>query len=355
MNCRLPIADCRLNCVVALAAAFASLVMDPLQAAEPAKPAQFQEVLSLIRSNLPGAKADELDRAALQGVLERHRGRVLLVNASTDDSTAGAITRTDIFEESIASVRIARVGTGSADQLRAALDGISAMKKPKGLVIDLRAAKGSDYAAAVAVADLFLDNEKPQLEIGGKTLRSTAKPAAITQPIAILVNRETSGAAEALAALLRQNRTGLLIGSATAGEAFIFKEFALSTGQRFRIATDSVRLANGPALTGDGVRPDVPVLVSLEEERRFMEDAFRESRPPAAAPGPLASATPPRKRLNEAELVRRQKEGEDGSETSPAARAAALEAAKPLVRDPALARALDLLKGLAVVGRSRPL
>lgn len=355
MNSRLPDAGCRLKCVVAAAFLLFGLATGATWAADAIKPALFQEVLSLVRSNLSGVKADELDRAALQGVLERHRGRVLLVNSSTADAASGALARTNVFEDSFASIRIARVGAESAEQLKAALDGLAARRKVKGLVLDLRAARGSDFASAVAVANLFLDTEKPQLEIGGKTLRSTAKAAPIALPVAILVNRQTSGAAEALAALLRQNRTGLLIGGITAGEAFVFREFHLSTGQQLRIATGSVRLAGGPALTGDGVLPDLPVLVSLDEEQLFMDDAFRETRPALAMPGPIANSTAPRKRLNEAELVRRQKEGGEEFVTAPASRAAVPEAATLLVRDPALARALDLLKGLSVVGRSRPL
>lgn len=351
MNCRLPVAGCRLSCVVASAAMhLAGFFPDALRAAEPARPAPFQEVLGLIRSNLPGAKAEELDHAALQGLLERHRGRVLLANAASAAASAGGMARTNVFDEAFASLRIATVGAGSAEQVRGAFDQLNAAKKLKGLVLDLRGAKGSDYSAAVAVADLFLDGEKPQLEVAGKTLRSTSKATAISLPVAILMNRQTSGAAEALAALLRQNRTGLLIGGVTAGEAFLFKDFPLSTGQQLRIATGSVRLAGGAALTGDGLRPDVPVLVSLEDERLFMEDAFREAKPAAEAAGPLVSANPPRKRLNEAELVRRQKEGDSGDGPP-----AVAEPAKPLVRDPALGRALDLLKGLAVVGRARPL
>jgi hypothetical protein len=69
----------------------------------------------------------------------------------------------------------------------------------------------------------------------------------------------------------------------------------------------------------------------------------------------LSSANPPggtnlaarRFRVNEAELVREHKAGLDRdleAETPPP-----LEPAKPLVNDPVLARALDLVKGLALV------
>jgi hypothetical protein len=57
-------------------------------------------------------------------------------------------------------------------------------------------------------------------------------------------------------------------------------------------------------------------------------------------------------RLNEAELVREHREG--GSRvTNAAPRLRDEEPQTPVVSDPVLARALDLLKGLAVVRQSR--
>ncbi|MGD0614530.1 MAG: hypothetical protein ABSA69_03695, partial [Verrucomicrobiota bacterium] len=63
------------------------------------------------------------------------------------------------------------------------------------------------------------------------------------------------------------------------------------------------------------------------------------------ATNPQAHST----RLNEAELVREHKEGLDRDDDDEAPAAARRESAKPLVNDPVLARALDLVKGLALV------
>ncbi len=57
-----------------------------------------------------------------------------------------------------------------------------------------------------------------------------------------------------------------------------------------------------------------------------------------------------RARYNEAELVRERREGVSESDLT-ALRVR--EPEKPLVQDPALARALDLLRGLALVRQSR--
>jgi hypothetical protein len=67
--------------------------------------------------------------------------------------------------------------------------------------------------------------------------------------------------------------------------------------------------------------------------------------------GASGTNRPPRRRINEAELVRAQREGrEPGDETNRTARP---EPPRPVVTDPALVRALDLLKGLALVQQFR--
>ena len=58
-----------------------------------------------------------------------------------------------------------------------------------------------------------------------------------------------------------------------------------------------------------------------------------------------------RRRFNEAELVRERRDSLSLDEDVPSRKEAELE--RPVVHDPALARALDLLKGLAVVRESR--
>ncbi len=70
-----------------------------------------------------------------------------------------------------------------------------------------------------------------------------------------------------------------------------------------------------------------------------------------AAAGAVGATNLPARstRLNEAELVREHEEGLDRDDDDEAPAAIRPEPAKPLVNDPVLARALDLLKGLALV------
>jgi hypothetical protein len=161
-----------------------------------------------------------------------------------------------------------------------------------GTVLDLRFADG----AATNAADYF---------------------ALAKSPLVVLVNSQTRGAAAKLAAELRSSASAVLIGSTNLP----------------------------PALA-----PDLVVAVSAEDERAFQDNPFFE------APGVSLEGSAHTNLLafvdhtSEAELVRKRiKDGEDDGEVStPRA-----EPPQPVVRDPALARALDLLKALAVLHPAR--
>ena len=151
-----------------------------------------------------------------------------------------------------------------------------------------------------------------------------------------------------------------MIGSITAGQANIYKEFPLSDGARLRIASSGVQLGDGKELSTKGVVPDILVAVSPAEEKFYFEDAYKL--PPRAAVAAKSSTTvlaaattnaAPRRRLNEAELIRMQREGLNPDEDTPAIPEPEPGTGKPVMHDPVLARAVDLLKGLAVVQRPR--
>jgi len=137
-------------------------------------------------------------------------------------------------------------------------------------------------------------------------------------PLVILVNSETRGAAAALAKELRASAAAIVIGS-----------------------------TNPPGR----VLPDIAVAESAAEEEKFQEDPFFV---PAANSTDTLSTTNNLfafvDHTSEAELVRKRiKDGDDAG----AAVTQRAEPAPAVIRDPALARAVDLLKALAALHPSR--
>ncbi|MDQ6630551.1 MAG: S41 family peptidase [Verrucomicrobiota bacterium] len=323
------------------------------------EPPKFEEIFKLVRTNLSGVTETELNRTAVRGLLNELRPLVSLQVSSTPTNSTSSTNnfKAAIYERAFVYFRASRVGENLSRKLSERFQELSKTNKFKGIVLDLRFAEGNDYLAAAKTADLFLNSEQPLLNWEADSARATAKTNAITLPVVILVNKFTSGSAEALAAVLRETKVGLLIGSTTAGQANIYKEFPLENGQRLRIATAQIKVGQNQTLK-ESLKPDIEVAATTEDEKIYLEDAYRKISKPIA-PNQIglenSSTNLTRSRLNEKELVRLQREGLTPDSDFLDRPILGAEAALRLINDPALARALDLLKGLAVVRQNRPL
>ena len=339
-----------------LAAALA--VAGAMRAASAELP-DFDEVYRLIRSNAVGVTEAELGQAAVEGLLTQLHSQVQLVTNATPTQSASPATNALVavgrmFDRAFAYIRIGQVEAGVAEVFEARWREVSGSNRVDGLVLDLRFATGSDYQEAGRVADRFVATERPLLEWGSTKITATAKTNALTLPMTILVNGETAGAAEALAGALRQAGVGLMLGSATGGHASQYKEFPLRNGQVLRIASAPVKLGDGANLPAKGLRPDIVVAVKLNDERGYLDDPYRGATGVRRGTNVVGAATNRPARLTEADLVRMKRQGFNLDDDEPAGLARPPVAEAPVVTDPALARALDLLKGLAVFRPERP-
>jgi C-terminal processing protease CtpA/Prc len=323
----------------------------------------FQDIYNLIRQNLAEVKESDLNQAAVKGLIAQLGPYVMLVDPKTKAEAANedAIIsdRTAVFDEHYGYVRLGQVNAELPGQFRSVLNQLQATNNLRGLVLDLRFATGQDYVAAAKTANLFISEAKPLLQWGDTKLDSTAKTHHFSLPLAILINLKTSGAAEALAGILRQTDTALLLGGSSAGKALLYRDFPLENETTLRIASAVIRLGDNRPLPITGIMPDIQVVVSQAEESAFYQDAYWAAKPATnlvslstkegTDPARNAATNRSRHRLNEADLVRMKKEGQRLEEEPTFALSSPLELSQPTIQDPALARALDLLKGLAVI------
>jgi carboxyl-terminal processing protease len=315
----------------------------------------YDEVYQILRANLDGASPEQLDHAAALGLIHELAPRVSLAAADTATCDCDEAVESRVFDRSFGYIRIEEVASNLPAAFAAAFQQMTETNKTKlkGLVLDLRFAEGIDYAAAAKVADRFLNADRPLLDWQTGSARATAKADSITLPVAILVNSRTAGAAEAIAAVLRDGNVGLILGAQTAGQANVFKDFPLRDGQKLRVAVAPVKFGGDKTLSA-GVAPDIAVNTSVKDELAYVDDPYKNLHPAPVSRNSLAdSAAVEQPRMNEVELIREHRNGEDGSE-APVRDMIAPSAPSPVVADPVLARALDLLKGLAVVEPNRP-
>ena len=328
----------------------------------------FQELRELIRSHLAGETDSDLNRDAVLGLLHQLHAKVSLVASKTTPAAIAdshLLAKSTVYE-AVGYLRVGRVAPGLAGQITAALKDLQATNHLKGIVLDLRFADGRDYGEVAAVADLFLAKERPLLDWGNGVVSSTVKDNSVTLPLTILVNQQTAAAAEALAAVLREDDRAILLGATTAGEASMSQEYPLKNGQFLRIATAAIKLGNGETLSA--VTPDIQVNVKPDDEQAYFADPYKElgvslniipsiigDAGTASTNGTnrVARARP----LNEAELMRERRErpGVEVDDLPLSTPAKLAEIEKPVIRDPVLGRALDLIKGIAALHRqSKP-
>ena len=329
----------------------------------PQKP--WKEVYDLIRANLRLSTESELNQAAVEQLLAKHPNRILWETNSASAVPAAAFEGPPatgrVFDQGIGYMRVVRVDSLLYESIQSEWSRAVNTNKLKGMILDLRYADGSDYEASVRAARVFVAGEQPLLTLGGKPLTVTGqkefKPL-YEIPLVVLINGGTRGAAEALAAILRQERASVVLGSDTAGSAGIYQQFTLSNGDRLRLLTGDIKTAGGNNLAGVQIRPDIEVGVNSQEERRLWEDPYSKPATDPVLDKPRKSLSSkalvkPAPKLNEATLVKRQREDQSHpiAVDSDSERTAAIEKPKPPeLRDPTLARALDVLQAIAILG-----
>jgi hypothetical protein len=322
----------------------------------------FHDVYDLIRAHLTGESEDDLNREAVAGLLAQLHGRVSLVTNQPAAPDAPVLGKSALYDGSIGRLPVLRVLPGLAKQISDTCQAWNATNHLQGLVLDLRYANGNDYEEAANVADLFLTNERPLLDWGKGMVQSKANPSALTLPLTILVNQHTAEAAEALAAILRDNDRAIILGATTAGEAAMSQEFPLKTGGALKIATSPIKLGQGETLSGAGVKPDIAVSGKPDDEMAYYADPFMQVADMTLLPSLLGQTnvtlniTNRPHLINEAELMRERKArpGVDIQDLDLSSAPQDVVPEKPIVLDPVLGRALDLVKGIAAMHNAPP-
>jgi hypothetical protein len=312
-------------------------------------PADLQAVISLLKSNFtnPEAISDtELNRATVEGLMVRlPRGVMLLPakeNASAEAPSAG------FYSELIGGhIGYVRVGSLSAANLQALDKSLSnfVTKNVNALIVDLRASQAtSDLALAAEFAKRFCPK--------GKTLFTLRKPAgrqdrvfnsdrdpAFRGLVMVLADGDTVGGAEAVAAALRFYNKALVIGQASAGRAAEYSDLSLPSGKTLRVAVAEMVSPDGRSLFPEGIKPDLPVEMSIADKRQI----FQLSGEKGIGPFVYEAGRP---HMNEAALLAGTNPEVEAAEAAQQRRGRASE--KPPAHDPVLQRALDVVTSLEV-------
>lgn len=130
------------------------------------------------------------------------------------------------------------------------------------LIVDLRGVAGGDAEAAYGVGERFATGELGSLESRDGETRQFS--SSVTEPwggeLGVLVDRGSQGAAEILAAILRQGAGAAILGEATFGHAGRSSQVRLAAGGLLEITDGFYTGPDGEPLD-EGLEPDLEVVV----------------------------------------------------------------------------------------------
>jgi carboxyl-terminal processing protease len=209
--------------------------------------ASVETALALIRSEIGSA----VDISAARG---NSKFRVTLKSEKVSLQTVKASQ----IENSVGYFKISNFATSTYEEMQSAFSQLNA---DSGVIIDLRNNPGGLIQSAVDVAGLFVkrgvitsyklaDEEK---------VYSVSNPKPIMVPLVIIVNRNTSSAAEMFAAAMQDRNRGVVIGERTYGKGSVQDFVELKDGSKLEITVALYLTPAGRSIEGVGVTPDLVV------------------------------------------------------------------------------------------------
>lgn len=188
--------------------------------------------------------------------------RVVLPRA---EATLGEAT-SKMLEDGIGLLVIPHFEEGMARSIRTQLETLKSSGM-QGLIVDLRGTAQGQLSEAVLAAGYFLPQGSLVMNVkdragGSEEFRTQQTPLVSSLPLQLMVNKGTSGAAEAFAAALQDHNAAQTLGERTNGQGSVQESFRLQDGSVLILSTKLAFRPSGDPIQGErtrnsGVVPDL--------------------------------------------------------------------------------------------------
>jgi len=235
-------------------------------------------------------------------------------------------------EDSVGYIRITTFNQQTMPGLEKAFKEIKAEagSELRGYVLDLRNNPGGLLDQAVEVSDAFIDQGEIVSTRGrnvddAQRFNATPGDMAESLPVVVLINGGSASASEIVAGALQDHRRAILMGTKSFGKGSVQTIIPLGLNGAMRLTTARYFTPSGRSIQALGIDPDIVVEQATVEQA----EAARPGRREADLPGALSNP-------NEQNGVTPQTPGEGHT------------LSESTEKDYQLARAIDLLRGLAL-------
>ncbi len=176
--------------------------------------------------------------------------------------------KTEMRSDGIYVIKISNFNDDTLQLFNEAVDNIL-VKKPRGIILDLRNNPGGylDTAVALAsewvkegpvVAEQFNNNRRNEYPASGRARLSNI-------PTVVLVNGGSASASEILAGALRDYKLAKIVGETTYGKGSVQSLNDLSSGGTLKITVAKWLTPAGDDINDKGLEPDVKVEMTMED------------------------------------------------------------------------------------------
>ncbi len=248
-------------------------------------------------------------------------------------------------EGDIAYIRITSFSEQTSSLLESEMDKLKEQvgDKLKGVVLDLRNNPGGLLDQAVAVSDDFLNSGEivsTRGRVQDSSSRFNAHKGDIAEnlPIAVLINGGSASASEIVAGALQDHKRAIIMGTKSFGKGSVQTVIPLQGHGAIRLTTSRYYTPSGRSIQAEGITPDIVVEPAklefdTKDSKKFYSEASLRKH---LTKGDEKKADKHEAAQEERKATKKQDAGIKAEEQS------------LYNKDYQLARAIDLLKGVAV-------
>jgi carboxyl-terminal processing protease len=198
-----------------------------------------------------------------------HQGQSRKVSLTRAKITQPAI-EARIEEPGLGYIKVTSMAEGKAAEVKGQIADLTSKGAQK-ILLDLRGAANGDIKEGIAVANLFVGSGTLAKVVGkaGKEVQSfeaDSKKVAFTGPLAVIIDRSTAGAAEIVAAAVRDQKRGEVVGERTFGAGSEQQSFQLADGGALLITTAKYAGSSGKPFMEEPVQPTIKEARPVETE-----------------------------------------------------------------------------------------
>ena len=205
-------------------------------------------------------------------------------------------------EPDVLALRLPSLEPGRADEIRSKLADAEKQGVHK-IILDVRECGRGPVSEAIAIARLFVPSGTLST-LRGQTVSTqvfSADPSKVAwkQPVSVLIDATTSGAAEVLASAMAANHRGDVVGERTFGLASEQKLITLDDGAALFLTVANYYNPGGKSILEEGVVPSEVVHAVADDDSDTGDDDT------AAASGTQKEPVPPRPLSPEDQIFRK--------------------------------------------------